>query len=155
MMEIRDLFTRDPVACLPSDTCMKAGEIMEERNCGFVPVISGSTRKVVGVVTDRDIALCLTRTNRPAGRVRVEECMSMDPTVITEAAEVEDAVRLMELAAIHRLPVVDAEGKLVGVLSLKDIALAAGREDVLEHPSELETQVAELIETIAAAPSRR
>lgn len=151
-MMIREFFTRDPKACLPSDDLKKAGEIMDRCNCGFVPVVSDMTsRKIIGVVTDRDIALCLTRTGRPAGKVKVQECMTAQPKTIHPESELDDAVRLMEAAAVHRLPVVDEGGKLIGVLSLKDIALLASREEAMARPSELERQLAELLETIAAA----
>ncbi len=151
-MIIRELFTKEAKCCLSSDTCREAGEIMEEFNCGFVPVINDrQSKKLVGGGTDRDIALCLTRSNRAAGMVRVEECMSMDPVTISESSDLDEAIRRMEQAKVHRLPVVDRGGRLLGVLSLKDIALLAGREEVIAHPTGLELQLAEIVESIAAS----
>jgi CBS domain-containing protein len=150
-MQIRELMTTDPASCTPQETCDAVGEIMRRRRCGFVPVVDAqATRQVVGVVTDRDIALYLTRTNTPARQVRMDACMSRDPKTIAPEAELEEAAQLMEAHAIHRLPVVE-QGRLVGVLSLKDIALAAHRQWALSGPNRAERQMTEIIEAIAAA----
>lgn len=151
-MRVRDLMTNDPAVCLPEDPCAIAGEIMATRNCGFVPVVDSMERKrVVGVVTDRDLALHLIQAGRPPRELPVEACMTQEPRTISPEAELDEAVQLMETAAVHRLPVVE-DGKLVGVLSLRDIACMAHEE----HSSSsglgaTERQVAEVVEAIAVA----
>lgn len=150
-MEIREIMTRDPEMCTAEQSCAEAGAVMRRRRCGFVPIVdSPSNRRVVGVVTDRDIALCLTATHRPANEVELARCMTDHAVTIAPDAELEEAARLMETAAIHRLPVVD-EGRLVGVLSLKDIALCAQVEWKNAGPHRVEQQLADIIEAIAAA----
>jgi CBS domain-containing protein len=150
-MYVRDLISPEPEACLPTDHCGTVGAIMRRHNCGFVPVIDTPfDRRVVGVVTDRDIALDLTRTDVPASRWAVGLCMSSPAVTVEADAPIDDAVALMERWALQRLPVT-RRGRLVGVLSLKDIALLARLESDRIGPHPTEHQVAEIVEAIAAS----
>ena len=150
-MKIRDLMTKDPEVCTLKDSCSVAGQIMLRRNCGFVPVVDGrKTKRVIGVITDRDITLYLTRGDRPASQVPVEACMTRDPKTVSPETYLDEAAQIMESAAIHRLPVVE-EGKLVGVLSLKDIACFARREWASAGEHAVERQMADIVESIAVA----
>ncbi len=124
---------------------------MRRRQRGFLPVVDSlTTKRVIGVVTARDILLHLVRLNRPASQVTVKVCMTAAPTTISSEADLEDAVRVMKEAALHRLPVVD-RGKLVGVLSLQDIALSVRRQWAYVGPHVTEQHVTEIIEAIAVA----
>ena len=144
-MNVRELMTADPDACTPQDTLGFAGRIMRRRRCGFVPVIdSRATKQVIGVLTDRDIALCLTQADVQASRVTVADCMTKEPKTVAPEAELEEAARVMEQHAVHRLPVVE-DGKLVGILSLKDIARAARKEWAGTGPRRTEQQMADII----------
>lgn len=150
-MKIRDLMTKEPEACLSADSCVTAGEIMLRRNCGFVPVIEDQrSKRVVGVVTDRDIALHLVRADCPPSQLPVKACMTQQPKMISPDAELDEAAEIMESAAIHRLPVVEG-GALVGVLALKDIAGAARAEWGALGDHKAERQVAEIVEAISTA----
>jgi len=143
--------TTNAKACVPEQSCATAGAIMRRRRCGFLPIVkSQKTKQVIGVLTDRDIMLHLVRLNRPASRVSVKVCMTDAPTTISSEADLEDAVRVMKGAALRRLPVVD-RGKLVGVLSLQDIALAARRQWAYVGPHINEQHVTEILEAIAVA----
>ena len=149
-MNVRELMTADPEACTPDDTLDIAADIMRRRRCGLVPVVDGqATKQVLGVLTDRDIMLYLTRTNAPAHDVRVEACMTRNPTVIAPNADLTEAAQVMEQLAVHRLPVVE-HGRLVGVLSLKDIAWRANREWAQVGAHVAEQQMKEILEAIAA-----
>lgn len=150
-MDVRELMTPDPVACLPTESCAVAGNIMRRRNCGFVPIVeSQSTKRVIGVVTDRDVLLYLTAVDRAPSHVPVKACMTTAVEFVAPSAGLEDAARIMERAAIHRLPVVE-DGRLVGILSLKDIALAARKQWAYAGPHVAERQMTEIVEAIAAA----
>lgn len=150
-MTVQELMTKNPEACVAEDSCAAAGEIMRRRNCGFVPVIENArSGKVVGVVTDRDLLLYLIRVNRPASELKVGGCMITPAMTIAPEAELEDAARLMEAAAVHRLPVVEQD-RLMGILSLKDIALAARKQWAAAGPHVVERQMADIVEAIAAA----
>lgn len=150
-MKVRDLMTKDPEACVPSDSCAKAGEIMQRRNCGFVPVVEDQkTRRVVGVVTDRDITLHLVQADSPPSQLPVQACMTRQPKAVSPDAEMDEAAEIMQSSAIHRLPVVE-EGALVGVLALKDIAGAARAEWSSPGAHRTERQVADIVEAISTA----
>ncbi len=154
-MNVREMMTSDPEACAPQDTLDVVGDIMRRRRCGFVPVIDSHTaRRVIGVVTDRDVALYLTRMNGPANRVAVDACMTKNPRVIDPEADLTEAAQAMEEMVVHRLPVVEV-GKLVGVLSLKDIALQARKEWGRLGTHIVEQQMRDIVEAIAAAQSAR
>jgi len=149
-MEIRELMTADPEACLATESCTAAVEIMRRRNCGFVPVVdSQATKRLIGVVTDRDIALHLGQAEDEADDVPLKACMTSDVKWIAPSASLSEAAMLMERHAIHRLPVVD-EGRLVGVLSLADIARATDARMGFRDWREAEHMVTEIVEAIAA-----
>ena len=150
-MRIRDIMTKDPEACLASASCAEAIEIMRRRKCGFVPIVdSHASRRVIGVVTDRDIVLHLGHTDRSASQIAVEACMTREVKTVLPDADLEDAARVMEAAAVHRVTVVES-GTLVGVLSIKNIALAARQQWAYAGPHVAERQMTEIIEAIAAA----
>lgn len=150
-MTVQELMSTNPEACVAEDSGAVAGEIMRRRRCGFVPVVeSRAGGGVVGVVTDRDLLLCLVGTNQPASALKVAACMTRPAITVAPEAELEEAARLMETAAVHRLPVV-SQNRLVGVLSLKDIALAAQRQWALAGPHVVERQMSDIVEAIAAA----
>ncbi len=150
-MRIRDIMTKDPEACLASASCAAAVEIMRRRACGFVPVVeSHASRRVIGVVTDRDIVLQLVQTDLPASQVAVETCMAKAVKTVSPDADLADVAQVMEAAAVHRVPVTENE-RLVGVLSIKDIALAARKQWAYSGPHVAERQMTEIIEAIAAA----
>jgi CBS domain-containing protein len=154
-MNVRELMTTDPEACAPQDTLDVAGRIMRQRRCGFVPVIdSQATKRMVGVLTDRDIALYLTQAGARASEVEVGACMTKEPHTVAPDAELEEAARIMEQHAVHRLPVVEHD-RLVGILSLKDIARAAREEWAGTGPRRAEQQMVDIIEAIAAAQTAR
>ena len=142
--------TKQPAVCVPEDTLDVAGRIMREHHCGFVPVVESQTSKrMVGVVTDRDVALYLTRTDQAASHVLVDACMTPRPKTVWAEADLTEAAQIMEEAAVHRLPVVEGE-RVVGVLSLKDIALAAKKEWMRLGVHVAEQQMKEILEAIAA-----
>jgi CBS domain-containing protein len=143
--------TTNTKMCVAEDSCATAGKIMARRRCGFVPIVDSlKTRRVVGVVTARDIMRCLVRHDQPASRVAVKTCMTRAPETISSEAALEEAMRVMREAALRRMPVVD-RGKLVGVLSLEDITLAAHQQWAYVGPHVTERHVTEILEAIAAA----
>jgi len=150
-MQVRELMTSDPAICLATDTLKTVLEAMRRRRCGFMPIVdSHASRQLVGVVTDRDVALHLAQLDQPASQVPVEGCMTRDPKTTHPDAELPDAAAVMEQAAVHRLPVVE-QGRVVGVLSLKDVAVAARKGWRGAGPNVPERQLRDIMEAIAAA----
>ncbi len=152
-MQIRELMTAEPEACLATDSCAAAVAIMRRRNCGFVPVVdSHAAKRLIGVVTDRDIALHLGQADDTADDVPVKACLTADVKSIGPSASLNEAAALMEQFAIHRLPVVE-NGRVVGVLSLKDIAVAADKRWAYPESATAEQKLGEIVEAIASARS--
>ncbi len=153
-MQIRECMTTNAKACVPEDSCAAVGEMMRRRQCGFLPVVdSQTTKRVTGVVTDRAIMLHLVHQDLPASEVAVKACIMGVPPMISPEADLEVAIRVMKKEAVDRLPVID-KGRLVGVLSLQDIALAARRQWAYVGPGVTEQSVMEILEAIAIALER-
>jgi CBS domain-containing protein len=98
--------------------------IMEKNDCGAVPIVDGQM-KVVGIVTDRDICLALGRRPLLVATIRVTEVMSRKVYACGPDEEVPEALQTMKNKKVRRLPVIDNEGQLVGILSMDDVVLHA------------------------------
>lgn len=149
-MRVQELMTCGPALVTQDETVAAAGRTMLQRRCGFLPVLEPETQRLVGVVTDRDMLRHLVTTDQPASAAKVSACMSRNVQLVAADAELEAAATIMERAAVHRLPVLDG-GRVVGVLSLKDIARAARRRAGALGPNPAERQMADVLEAIAAA----
>ena len=149
-MKVRQLMTKAASCCLPDDTANAAARIMWERDCGFVPVVeSRESQRVVGVVTDRDICIAAYTKNRPLDQIRLRELMSADVRTCRASDEVSEAEQQMRTAQVHRLPVVDDAGQLLGVLSLADVAQEAAREASAKRQEVTSREVGETIVAIS------
>ena len=123
-MKVQELMTTNVARVGLDDSLAAAAGAMWDADCGAVPVLDGGGR-VVGMITDRDICMAAwSRNCAPAG-IAVSAVMSWNPSVCRPTDTVHAAERLMREGQIRRLPVVDADQRLVGILSLADIARAA------------------------------
>jgi len=124
-MKVKEIMTKDPDCCLPNDSVQKAAKIMKVIDAGVVPVVaSGLNQKVIGIVTDRDLCLGVIAEGRDPATAMVKECMTGKVIICRPNDEVQHAGRLMEENQIRRIPVVEDDGTLVGIISLADIAQA-------------------------------
>lgn len=119
-MEIRELMTRDPACCSPSDSVKEAASLMASNDCGQIPV-TDAEGQLLGVITDRDIA-CRCVAQGKSADTKVAEIMSSSPVTVTIDASVAECCKEMEDSQIRRLPVVDGAGKCCGIVSQADIA---------------------------------
>ena len=121
-MTCQEIMTPSPSCCSPDHTSVDAAELMQRQDVGLVPVVDGRSAKLIGVVTDRDIALKVVAAGRdPRGTV-VSEIMSADVACCRPNEPVETAVDLMANRQIRRVPIVDNSGAIVGIISQADIA---------------------------------
>ena len=134
-MKVRDLMKSHPNVAFAGQTLHKVGGIMADVECGVLPVL-GADDVVVGIVTDRDVCLALSRRDAKPSEVPVEQVMTTEVLSCEPDAEIEAALGLMREHRVRRLPVVDAEGHLKGLLSFDDVALAAHEDgtDPVEGP---------------------
>jgi CBS domain-containing protein len=120
-MKVKDIMTGAVVSLDSKDSVEKAAELMKEHNIGAVPVCEGD--KVIGIITDRDIALRSVASGNDSKSQSVREIMSSNPVTGTPDMDIQDASRVMSERQIRRLPIVDSEN-LVGMVSLGDIAVS-------------------------------
>lgn len=124
-MKVKDVMTVDVKACRPETNLAEAVKIMWDLDCGTLPVVN-SERKVVGMITDRDICIAVATRGRRAERIAVREVAGGNVYTCTAGDEVTAALQTMKAQKVRRLPVVDLEGRLKGILSLNDVVIHAG-----------------------------
>jgi CBS domain-containing protein len=141
-MKISELMTPNPQTVRPDDTLQVAAQTMDELNVGALPVCENG--RLVGLLTDRDIVVRATSAGQDPCTTAVATVMTTAPHSLQPDALLQDALRVMQQLQVRRLPVLDDQGMLVGILSLGDLA-AAGT-----------TAAAEALENISvpAAPDR-
>ena len=136
MQTIQDVMTRDVQSISPQETIQRAAQMMDELNVGAIPVLDG--RKLVGMITDRDITVRATAAGRAPDSVRVGEVMSTDVRTCSPGQTVDEVLGQMGDVQIRRVPVIDQDSQqVVGIVSLGDMATkhSAGVDHALEEVS--------------------
>ena len=127
-MQIREIMTQGAEVVYLDDAAREAGAKMRELDVGALPVCDGE--RIQGVITDRDLAIRLVAEGRDPARTKVSDIMTPGVSYCFDDQSVEEAVMLMEAEQIRRLPILNREKQLVGMLSLGDLALRTeGTED--------------------------
>ena len=127
-MQIREIMTQGAEVIYTDDTAQEAAAKMRELDVGALPVCDGDS--IQGVVTDRDMAIRLVAEGRDPARTKVTDIMTPGVSYCFDDQAVEEAVMLMEAQQIRRLPILNRDKQLVGMLSLGDLALRTeGTED--------------------------
>ncbi|HEX8566088.1 MAG TPA: CBS domain-containing protein [Pyrinomonadaceae bacterium] len=126
-MKVRDVMTTEVGYCQPDAPLAQAADIMWQRDCGVVPVVDESQR-VIGMITDRDICFAVVTKNRLASEIKISEVISQNEVRSCAPGDaVEDALKTMKRRQLRRLPVVNKDGVLVGILSLADLISGVGK----------------------------
>jgi CBS domain-containing protein len=119
--------------CTPEVSLEEASRIMMEKNCGALPVVDGAqSRKVVGIMTDRDIVCRCLAHGKDYKQARTESCMSSLVVAVRPDDDLETCCELMAENRIRRLPVVDDEGRLVGLVTQSHIARYGNDRQIAE-----------------------
>ena len=120
-MKAKEIMSRDPQCCTPADTLQSAARMMADFDCGSLPVVENADRKVVvGVLTDRDIAIRgVARGKSPDSKVN--DVMTPSPAVCSPEDDVDEVERIMVEMQVRRVPVVEA-GRVVGMIAQADLA---------------------------------
>jgi CBS domain-containing protein len=128
-MQVRDLMTRDVTTAHPEESVQWAAHAMAELDVGILPV--GEHDRLVGMITDRDIALrCIAQGKGPSTKVR--EIMTTDVKYCFADQDIDDVAANMADIQLRRLPVLDRDKRLVGIISLGDIATSDESEQAAE-----------------------
>ncbi|MFP4599920.1 MAG: CBS domain-containing protein [Persicimonas sp.] len=122
-MTVRDLMTENPQACSKNSSLQEVAKMMVDCDCGMIPVVEqNGERKVVGTITDRDITIRAVAKGKNPLDLNVGEVMSDNPICISVDGSDEEAEKLMSRHQVRRLPVVDNNNVLVGIIAQADIA---------------------------------
>ena len=119
-MKVADLMTGEVRSCTIHDSLNGAARIMWDHDCGCAPVVDAHG-KLVGIVTDRDISMAAYTQGVPLQAIPVERVMSKRVVSCSRTDELETTHQLMRTHEIHRIPVVDARGRLIGIVTLSDL----------------------------------
>jgi CBS domain-containing protein len=130
-MRIRDVMTLHPQLCTPETSLKDAACMMRDHDTGFIPVCDGD--RIAGVLTDRDMVIRSMCQGVDTLQAKVKDCMSTNICWIQQDQDVKDAIAVMEERKIRRMLVMDAQKRLVGVLSLGDLAEAKGIRSLAEE----------------------
>lgn len=133
-IRVKDLMTADVHSCRPEEPLSAAARLMWERDCGAVPVVDERVR-VVGMITDRDICMATYTQGRPPQDLAVGAVMATTPHACRPEDSLARAEELMSAHQVRRLPVIDDESRLVGILSLADLVRAAASTASTRRPT--------------------
>jgi CBS domain-containing protein len=123
MKKCNEVMTKNPVCCLPNDMAAKVAQLMQGENIGSVPVIENEqTQKLVGIVTDRDLALQIVAEGLDAKSTKVEAVMTRKVVTCRAEDDMQKALDAMSEHQLRRIPIVDNDNKILGIISQADVA---------------------------------
>jgi CBS domain-containing protein len=123
-MKVQDVMSENVKTCTPDTDLAAVAAIMWEGDCGVLPVVADGG-KVVGVITDRDIAIALGTRNRLAPGITAGEVISGQVYACRPEDDIHTALKTIRKDKVRRLPVIDEEGRIQGILSMNDVVLQA------------------------------
>jgi predicted transcriptional regulator len=127
VMKVKELMVREARSCRVEDNLNRAAQLMWEGDCGVLPVVEADGI-VVGMITDRDICMAAYTKGGSLASLRVGDAMAKQVSSCSHETTLETAMSLMKETSVRRLPVLDAQGKLAGILSLNDLAREARKQ---------------------------
>lgn len=131
-MKVKKLMTQAYITCGVEENLATAVRKMWENDCGMVPIVEGE--KVLGVVTDRDVAVAVSSSGRTANEISAKEVLGTSLVTCRESDSVRKALKLMAKKKLRRLPVTDKKGNIRGVFSIADAIKASSSMKKLRKP---------------------
>lgn len=140
-MKCQEVMTPNPACCTPQDNAARIATLMKDENVGSIPVCEDdNSRRLVGIVTDRDLAIKVVAEGREPEGTRAEQVMSRRPVTCGAADDLDSAIQAMEQHQIRRILVVDRDGRLTGIIAQADVAMRnddpTQTAEVVKHISE-------------------
>ena len=130
MKNCQEILTENPVCCLASDKVYEIAQRMQTEDVGALPVVKNhETRKLIGIVTDRDLAVRVVGASRDATNTQVGDVMTPNPVVCHPLDDLDTTLEVMASHQIRRIPVVDKDGQVVGIIAQADIAIRLDNHD--------------------------
>ncbi|HEX6939579.1 MAG TPA: CBS domain-containing protein [Longimicrobiales bacterium] len=127
-MKAREIMTASPSCCRPHDPVTRAASLMAQGHWGCLPVVEPGSDRILGLLTDRDIALRVVARSLDPRTIEVEAVMSRGIVCCLADDDIEDVEECMRSHRVRRIPIVDAQGRVVGIISQADLAIRAYRE---------------------------
>jgi CBS domain-containing protein len=146
-MKVREVMTTNPVCCTITDTAQKVARIFRDKQIGSLPVVADQqSQKLIGMITDRDLCCSVVADGLDAKSTTIERFISLNPVSCRDGENLDKCERAMQEHQIRRIPVVDAEGKCIGIVSQADLALK-------DKPEKVSKTVAEISKPASQTPS--
>ena len=137
-MRVKDVMTQHPVCCRTSDSAQSVAKALRDEDVGSLPVIADAdSRRLVGIITDRDPCCTIIAQGLDPATTEIEVVMKRNPVSCRAEQSLDACEKLMQIHQVRRVPVVDEQGRCVGMLSQADLAR-------LEQPDKVHRTVAEI-----------
>jgi CBS domain-containing protein len=137
-MKVREAMSPNPVCCVPTDTAERVAKAMLEHNVGSIPVVvDQQSRKLVGMITDRDLCCSVVAGGLDPKRTTIEKFVSASPVVCRDGENLDSCERAMQEHKVRRIPVVDGQGTCIGIVAQADLALKDKPEKVSKTVTEI------------------
>ena len=135
-MKAREIMTKDPRTVTPDTGLQEVARLMQSEDVGIIPVVEAGGTSLLGVVTDRDIALRVVGEGKDAKTTKVSDVMSKGVTTCKQDDSVDDVMELMGKEQLRRVPIVDERGALVGIVAQADVVREAKSDKKAERTVE-------------------
>ena len=137
-MKIKEVMSTNPACCTPTDTIQNVAKMMCDRNVGSIPVVDDQqSRTLLGMITDRDLCCSVLARGLDPKTTRVQEFITYNPVSCRDGENIDKCERVMQEHQIRRVPVVDGENRVIGIVAQADVALK-------EKPEKVHKTVAEI-----------
>ena len=137
-MKIKEVMSENPVCCLPTDTAQAVARMMCERNIGSIPVVSDQqSKELMGVITDRDLCCAMIAGGLDPKSTAIQKFITANPITCRDGENIDKCERAMQEHQVRRVPVVDGQNHVIGIVSQADLALKG-------KPERLSRTVAEI-----------
>jgi CBS domain-containing protein len=123
-MNCSEVMTKNPVCCMAGDSVTRVAQLMHREDVGSLPVVQADdSKKLIGIVTDRDLALRVVGANRNPAETSVQDVMTGSPITCYADDDLNETLEMMASHQVRRIPVIDRNGDIVGIIAQADVAL--------------------------------
>ena len=141
-MTVSTVMTKNPACCTPRTSLTEVASLMVSNDCGEIPVVEDmDSRKLAGVITDRDIAVRIVAQGKNSAEACATDCMTTNCVTVTPDTSLEECCEVMESNKIRRVPVLDEKGGVIGIVSLADVVRTAKASTTAAVVKEVSTDV--------------
>ena len=143
-MKIREAMTPKPICCIPTDTAQRIAKLMRDHNIGSLPVVADQDScNLLGMITGRDLCISIIADGLDPKTTTIDRFLSGNPVSCRDGENLDRAERVMQEHQVRRIPVVDGEGRLIGIVAQADLALKDKPEKVSKTVAEISRRESE------------